>query len=358
MAEKTGIEWTDSTWNPVRGTKGRHWCTKVSEACKFCYAEKINIRFSKIPYVAGADTLRIDDEALRLPLKWQKGRRIFVCSMTDLFHETLPFEEIDKVVAVMILARQHTFQLLTKRPARMRKYFNDEELLTRLSAAFGNMLDGEWIWTKRGKRWRPYIENEISRALGEWGDQDLLFGDDPRPADYQRDTLPASNIWHGTSVENQEWADVRIPDILAINSVCRFISYEPALGPLLLDTGPRGGPPCFLSREVDHPEDAMLDWVIAGGESGQQARPPLPDWFRSVRNQCVAAGVPFFFKQWGEYIPAAGKISENAKLTTVCQADFTHFLMQRVGKKAAGNLLDGREHMEFPTHTGDQTDGT
>lgn len=233
MDANSSIEWTDATWNSVTG------CSKVSQGCKHCYAERIFNR----PYPGRDFTdVRTHPDRLEWPLKWRgskqaksEGRpsRIFVNSMSDLFHEKVPDEFIDKVFAVMAMAKQHTFQVLTKRPERMRAFLRN-----------------------------PY-----------WG----------RSA-----ALP--NVWLGVSVEDQPTADKRIPILLQTPAAIRFVSYEPAIGPVDFEqyTGYR--------RMRDFKE---LDWVIAGGESGPHARPSHPDWFRSVRDQCQAAGIPFLFKQWG-----------------------------------------------------------
>jgi protein gp37 len=214
MSDGSAIEWTDATWNPVRG------CTKVSPGCKHCYAETFAERFRGVPghpFGQGFD-LRLVPEALGLPLRWRAGRRIFVNSMSDLFHEAVPSEFIGQVFAVMAKASQHRFQILTKRSARMA---------------------------------------EVVAGLGV-----------PR------------NVWLGVSVESEPYA-VRIDDLRLVNAAVRFLSVEPLLGPL----------PSLNLRGIH--------WVIVGGESGPRARPMAPEWARSVRDQCVAAGVPFFFKQWG-----------------------------------------------------------
>lgn len=316
MGDKTGIEWTDATWNPVRG------CSRVSEGCRHCYAEQIAARFSGPgqPYEGLADRaksgskwtgkVRLIEEALDQPLRWRRPRRIFVNSMSDLFHENLPDEAIDRVFAVMALAPQHTFQVLTKRPDRM------------LEWSLRNATGGR-IFHLAGELGKP--------QSGAW----------PRP-----------NIWLGVSVEDQRAADERIPLLLQTPAAKRFLSCEPLLGPVDLSRCGKhytGSGPLHLWKTdlegnggwrqqhgaktgEDPPE---IDWVIAGGESRSGARPMHPDWARSLRDQCAAAGVPFFFKQWGEYLPDD-------------PAPDAHTAMRRVGKKAAGARLDGREHREFP----------
>jgi protein gp37 len=289
MGDQSKIEWTDATWNPIRG------CSRVSEGCRFCYAERVAARFSGIgmPYeglaVVKSDgphwtgEVRFIEERLGDPLRWRKPRRIFVNSMSDLFHEKLNTDAIVRICEVMGRAKQHIFQVLTKRPERMLG------LLTDLQAFGGN---------------------------------------------------PPGHIWWGVSVEDQATADERIPLLLQTPAAVRWVSYEPALGPVDFTAIRRTRAEGFM-RPLDGRFN-KLDWIVAGGESGHGARPAHPDWFRSVRDQCVAAGVPFFFKQWGEWRPKEkrgyGSIGFFNDGTEV----------ERVGKKAAGRLLDGREWNQYP----------
>lgn len=252
MSDKTGIEWTDATWNPVTG------CTKLSPAspgCANCYASTFAERFRGTPghYFERGFDVQLRPEKLDQPLRWRRPRRIFVNSMSDLFHDQVPDEYIAKVFAIMLLAQRHTFQVLTKRHGRMRALLN--------SHAF---------WT---------------RVLYEALDPELPAGD--------RDGLQLSlhylpNVWLGVSTENQQWADIRIPALLDTPAAVRFISAEPLLGPIDLDAIPVRGPD--------------LDWVIVGGESGPGARPMHPDWARGLRDQCNQTGVPFLFKQAGSVL--------------------------------------------------------
>lgn len=241
MSEKSSIEWTEATWNPVTG------CTQISPGCAHCYAKTFAERFRGVPghsYEQGFD-LRLWPERLDLPLRWTRPRTIFVNSMSDLFHEGVPDAFIISVFNVMGEASQHTFQVLTKRPER--------------AAALSPRLP--------------------------W----------------------ASNIWMGTSVENQRWIK-RVEMLRATGASVKFLSCEPLLGALRLDlTG--------------------IDWVIVGGESGPRARPMRVDWARDIHTQCRNASVPFFFKQWG--------------------AHNEHGI--RVGKGRAGRILDGRTWDEMPS---------
>jgi protein gp37 len=323
----TKIEWTDETWNPVTG------CTKVSQGCRACYAERLAPKVfagQRVPDMGGDDPyasrprvftdVRCHPERLDAPLHWKKPRRIFVNSMSDLFHEDVPDEFIDKIFAVMARCPQHTFQVLTKRPKRMLEYL--------------------------GWPFRP---------------ASILQIDHEAPPDLATGRWPLPNVWLGVSVEDQETADERIPLLLQTPAAVRFISAEPLLGPIDLD----GWLPGLF--EWKH-ERAMLGWVIAGGESGPKARPSHPDWFRSLRDQCAAAGVPYFFKQWGEHL--AGEFDKKQNTVIEWQDGRREWygdhqdikyadswlsnevdrlvIAYRIGKKKAGRLLDGRTHDEYP----------
>lgn len=266
MGAKTGIEWTQSTWNPTVG------CTKVSAGCDHCYAENLVNRFagtsSAFPTTFDIVNLR-SDRFLTQPLRWRKPRRIFVNSLSDLFHKDVPDEFIARVFAVMAACPQHTFQLLTKRHGRMRSM---------LSSA----------------RWP-----ELLTATGEW------------PPDLDPEQ-PLPNLWLGVSAENQDAADLRIPALLDTPAAVRWVSAEPLLGPIDLTRWTRqhdaacqdenGDPPwCTCGRD----RDGYLNWLVAGGESGAHARPLAGRWVRDIRDQCVTNNIPFLFKQWGGRSPKA-----------------------------------------------------
>jgi len=290
----TKIEWADKVWNPVTG------CTKVSEGCRNCYAELMASRFwgdRKFTDV------KIHPERLGQPLDWGKPTRVFVNSMSDLFHKDVPFQFIDSVFHIMRVADRHTFLILTKRPEIMLKFIE---------------------WQKK------------NTVRLDWENAH-------------------KNIWLGVSVENQKTADERIPLLLQAPAAVRFVSCEPLLGPVDLwkfatreetfgsmydHRGSYGYIPGFPKEPIKYHEG--IDWVIAGGESGKNARPMHPDWVISIRNQCMDAGVPFFFKQWGEWTYIGKQAVEDGNWINIGTT------MQRVGKKKAGRLLDGREWNEFP----------
>lgn len=337
MAENSKISWCDTTWNPLAG------CTRASAGCDHCYAAVMSLRLEamakadiaigknlgrKEKYLGVATKnkvgvpvfngkINLDYETLDEPKRWKRPRKVFVNSMSDLFHKDVPFSFVARVFAVMQITAQHTYQVLTKRPKRM-----------------------------------------------------LFF-----QREYYPNGFPA-NVWVGTSVEDQETADLRIPHLLKVEAVVRFLSMEPLLGKVLLDDGQNSWLTCDgRNRKANEGECcesyAMMgecfhgiDWVIVGGESGPNARPMHPDWARSIRDQCVAGGVPFHFKQWGEWLPSAWS-SEPTGQRELClnsKGDFVYaqvghavglrmpddVLVRKVGKHNAGRLLDGREWNQFP----------
>ncbi len=322
MSAKTGIEWTESTWNPVTG------CSKVSAGCKHCYAERDWRRLSantKTRYFGREFTdVQCHQDVLQLPLRWTKPRRIFVNSMSDLFHDAVPDEFIDQVFAVMALCPQHTFQILTKRPARLRTYI-------------------ETI-PARASRCRADLVVRLN-------DPDSVLG--ALRSDYEgAKPWPLANVWLGVSIEDQPAADERIPLLLQTPAAVRWISAEPLLGAIDIRR--------YLDVDLDRGlGEPWLDWVAAGGESGPHARPSHPDWFRSLRDQCQAADVPFLFKQWGEWEPREKWDAPVWKMVAIMPdgSDVDHdtapqdvggHRMARVGKKNAGRLLDGIQHDGYP----------
>lgn len=340
MSVKSSIEWTSATWNPIRG------CSRVSQGCVNCYAERIAARFAD--QHAGPPTLQGDtpdsdtrfaratesgprwtgrvqliESKLADPLRWKRRRLVFVNSMSDLFHEKLSDQDIDRVFAVMALSH-HTFQVLTKRPERMLRYM-------------------------RGRDWSDSVNWAHDRYVKRLDGPLHLAGEIVPP-------LP--NVWLGVSAENQATATERIPPLLETPAAVRFVSAEPLLGPVdfmaIKWTADQPMPalrPCIVwsgDRKITYQRPA-LDWVIVGGESGPHARPMHPAWAQSIRDQCQSSGVAFFFKQWGELVEMA-----QAPDATVREVDAAVNLSGHperffaVGKKRAGRQLDGRTWDQFP----------
>lgn len=247
MSDKSLIQWTDATWNPVRG------CTKISPGCKHCYAETFAERFRGVaghPYEQGFD-LRLVPEKLDEPLRWTKPRRVFVNSMSDVFHDGVPFEYVAAMLGVMAAAERHTFQVLTKRPERMREFF-------------------AWARRHRGQTPRSVCSQTASQLLHRKWDFAM-----------RQPHWPLPNVWLGVSVEDRKYGLPRIDHLREVPAAVRFLSIEP----LLEDLG-----------ELDL---TGIHWVIVGGESGRGARPFHVEWARSIVRQCKAAGVPPFVKQLG-----------------------------------------------------------
>lgn len=297
MSDNTGIEWTDATYNPVTG------CTEVSPGCDSCYAKTFAERWRGTPghYFENGFDVQLRPDKLTLPFSWKKPRRVFVNSMSDLFHKDVPDDYIAQVFAVMALTPRHTYQVLTKRHGRMRALLNSQE--------FVRLIDDHREQTK------------------------------PGCGDFQ---WPLRNVWMGVSVENQKWADIRVPALANTPAAVRFLSCEPLLGPVDVSD--------WLGTDIDEPG---IDWVIAGGESGRKARPMAPQWATGLRDQCVEADVPFFFKQWGEWAPTGylviGGTSKGTLLAGDPVDDMGHRVeLGRIGKKAAGRELDGRTWDQFP----------
>lgn len=315
---KTSIEWTDQTWNPITG------CTKVSPGCDHCYAENIAHRFDGTKAYPNGFDVTLRPERLRQPMSWRKPRRVFVNSMSDLFHDSIPDGFIGSVFDTMALAPQHTFQILTKRPGRMRS------LLTKWAGAAADS---------------PHAAASFRRNDMMWCEPSVW---------------PLPNVWLGVSVENQKWADVRIPQLLATPAAVRFISAEPLLGPVEpwhshCPTHDFAGGMCTFSC----PERRQVDWIIAGGESGHGARPMHPDWVRGLRDWCVDSDVPFLYKQWGEWAMAGpDDLAARDEVYLDAETGAGTFYVNRyrpgvqhlirVGKKNAGRELDGRIWDQFP----------
>jgi len=256
----TKIDWCDEVWNPVTG------CSKISPGCEHCYAERMAKRLAgRFGYPKrNPFCMTVHKNRMELPLRWKKSRRIFINSMGDLFHDAVPFRRVDGIIDVIAMCQQHTFLMLTKRPVHMKAYFDD---------------------------------------LGMNG------------------TLP--NLWLGVTVENSDYL-WRVKELLQIPAAKRFVSVEPMLGEIRFDRIPVD----MLKDGVEAALDMLfpkttLDWIICGGETGPGARPMMSEWVTSLRDQCVNADVPFFFKGWG---------------TALRPKDVTY------------QLIEGREWKQIPRH--------
>jgi protein gp37 len=255
MSDKSAIEWTDATWNPTTG------CTKVSPGCANCYIESTTpFRVQGRKFVSGHIPMKLHEGRLEQPLRWKKPKRVFVNSLSDLFHDEVPDSFIDQVFAVMAAAHRHTFQLLTKRPARMLSYLSDPAVEERI----------HWASLPLYGHTEDFDATVDSWVFGRW---------------------PLPNVWLGVSVENQHFADERIPLLLQTPAAVRFISAEPLIENILLED------------EYALPGDHFngIDWVIVGGESGPKSREFDVAWARSIVAQCKAAGVACFVKQLGAH---------------------------------------------------------
>lgn len=334
------IEWTDrSDWNPIRG------CTRVSPGCGGpgphggCYAEAMAARFSD-PAIGdksaqwghgyaertskgGRWTGKVEliEDRLTLPLRWKRPAKVFASSTSDFFHERLSDADIDQLFAVMAMAPHLTFQVLTKRADRMRSY------MARLTAG------GATRWAADILADAAHdigIDEDGCCAVANWINGFSRWAhmpDDGNPLDGSVQRWPLPNVWLGVSVEDQPRADERREDFRATPAAVKFVSYEPALGP------------------VDWTGWDFVNQIISGGESGPRARPNHPDWHRATRDFCAPRGIAYFFKQWGEWAPAP-EIIEASGPSFHRYDDGTW--LQRVGKKAADRLLDGVQHDGVP----------
>lgn len=298
----TKIEWTHRpetvgvTWNVMSG------CTPISEGCTHCYAKRMATRLAgRFGYPADEPfKVTLHEDRLDEPLTWKKPRTVFVCSMGDLFHDLVPETFQRAVWGIMKACPQHTFMVLTKRPELM----------------------------------KFRLERYVYPLIG---------------------VLP--NVWGLVTAENQEQADKRIPELLAIPFAVHGVSIEPMLGPV--NIAPHLSQWRYEDAEFPHPNN-RLDWVIVGGETGPGARPMHPEWARSVRDQCQQAGVPFFFKRWGNWIPQSQSWPARREILKHSPSwgewEYWHAPTQeldgesfyRVGPKAAGDLLDGQQYHEWP----------
>lgn len=323
MGTNSKIEWTDATWNPATG------CTPVSPGCRHCYAKSLSKRFPQIHGGGGQifEKIVLHPERLEQPRTWKKPRRIFVCSMGDLFHADVPFEFIHDVFDITQKAYWHEYLFLTKRPENMLNFIKTCCI----------HQGGETVQDGRCHHWMRW---------------------------------PLPNVWIGVTAESQQQADERIQVLLEIPAAVRFVSVEPMIGPVDLSgyfgTAINGG--AEVAHEYTY--NAGIKWVICGGENGPGARPMHPDWAYVLRDQCQGARVPFFFKGFGAWTPistdryeADGHLRFRGKKYPIRRIDSegrditnldglhnneTDSLVINVGKKQAGRMLDGTEFNQFP----------
>lgn len=341
----TSISWAEKPWNPVTG------CTPISEGCANCYAKRMAQRLrGRCGYPEDEPfKVTLHPDRLGEPLRMRKPSRIFVCSMSDLFHEDVPDAFINQVFAVMAMRPEHRFMVLTKRPERMKRY---------------------------------------SEAQAQLFPHGMLTASGNIP-------WPLPNVWLGVTTENQARADERIPILLQVPAAVRFVSCEPLLGPVDIESyltppSERICSNCWQYREADHQEApgtcadlgvstqpnaaacsgfedrwaddfesagewlGRIDWVICGGETGPGARPMHPEWVRSLRDQCQVSPTPFHFKSWGEWLPGSQECGCDAPPgdydgpTRLMKHMGNEETVERVGAKYSGSLLDGRTWDERP----------
>lgn len=333
MAKYSRIEWTDATWSPVTG------CAPISEGCQNCYARRMANRLrgrcgypKENPFKVTLHPERLDE-----PLKWRKPRKVFVCSMSDLFHPDVPFHYISNIFDIMCSWRW---------PNKEAERIGDESLLEDPGHTY-------MVLTKRPER----VQDWLQWLFEYWP------GDSPVNVNLSAEGHFGRHIWFGVTAENQQRADERIPILLQIPAAVRFVSVEPMLGPVDLSKWLGGtwycetcectvDPEFVPFSEIHYPCENYLDfipgidWVICGGETGPGARPMHPDWVRSLVLQCKNAGVPFFFKQHGEWLHETQGIDFHEGHKYYVWPDES--MSFRVGKKAAGRILDGRTWDEMP----------
>ena len=353
MAEHSHIEWTDATWNPITG------CSLASPGCTNCYAMKLaggrlrnHVSRAGLTQESKAGPIwtgevRFNEAWLAQPARWGRARLIFVCAHGDLFHESVPDEWIDRVWATMAVNTRHTFQVLTKRAARMRSY------VVGLQARLGGFMST--------------VAEHPTGARPLW---DLI--------DFAHFARPLPNVWLGASVEDQTRAEERLTDLARTPAAVRYVSYEPALG--AVDFRPWLWTSNSLNTPTEYPmvhgprfgeaivPAERIHQIIVGGESGPRARPMHPEWARKVRDDCTATDTAFLFKQWGSWAPTeqfdcdpsahkayAGELltmtgNESGPAVFAFPTTFVARpeLLRPIGKKAAGRILDGRTHDGTP----------
>ena len=344
MAE-SAIEWLwpkgfkGMAWNPITG------CTKTSPGCANCYAETMSIRFQGVQgyggnYLAGQPgqaAILFHEDRLQQPFHWKNPRCVFVNSVSDLFHEDVPFEWVEKILAVIALNPQHLFLALTKRPERMLEYFTMDRGISDVQSEVMAMAEAKFgiVWDARGSnpanyRPRPWNPESLARrrAFPGW---------------------PLPNLWLGTSVENQHFADIRLPILRRVPAAVRWASVEPMLGAIDFSKhferfDSQGRNVTGIPRMWDEDDTTSIDWAVFGGESGPGARPMHPGWLYQGIQVADAAGIPVFFKQWGNWRPRTLGDKGTVRMVkfkrgTPNPGELASARMVNVGKKKAGAKL-------------------
>lgn len=360
MGDKTGISWTHTrnqdgtitkgaTWNPVSG------CTKLTAECKFCYVERDWHRLTHLPAYKDREFTDIacHEDRLDQPLRWHRGRRIFVCSTSDLFHSEVPDEFIDQVFAVMSLSPQHTFLILTKRSARMLAYLSAKGRRSAIAQA---------------------ADKFPARHVVDWvradGITEVERGGDPHENAQWLPRWPLPNVQIGVTAGTQQTFDERVADLVQTPAATRWVSMEPLLESVDVQAlcnysgcGDHGGQAC----ENTKCSSRKIDWGVAGGESGPRARPMHPAWARSIRDKFGQFGVGFYFKQHGEWGEIDPRTWDGKSALMMLNNDGTSYCpdgaptpqmiedceggdwvcMARLGRSKTGELLDGVSHYDF-----------
>jgi protein gp37 len=352
----SAIEWTDHTWSPIRG------CTKVSAGCRDCWAKReVDQRWSHNPkspwYGRRFEDVTLNPQALAHVAGMPAGSKVFVCPRSDLFHEAVPFEYIAAVFGVMGLFRELTFQVLTKRAARMADFFNWVE----------------WEGRARYGAWHLCLMSLLKAGADAPMARLWKRAEPALRASEERDEAsawPLPNVWLGVTAEDQQALSDRLPHLLGSPAAVRWLSLEPLIGPVRLcdvecrswcladGPVPRGAslPPPATSVDALHgvvrhgggaraSRTAKVDWVVVGGERGPRARAMAEEWLRQIVADCQLATTPVFFKQWGDWVP-------RSQAPRAVPDVYPDVKVLRVGKRAAGARLDGREYRQFPVCPG------
>lgn len=346
MAETSDIDWTQATWNVITG------CSVISPGCKHCYAMKLaGGRLRNHPSRKGLTTptksgpvwtgeVRFNKGWLDQPLLWQRPRMIFPVAHGDLFHEAVPDEQIDQVFAVMALARHHSYQVATKRPDRAQRYMDERWQPAPAQVIAGLSIPAE----KVGEGRRSQVERACEPLLEKFAladTENAHLWDSEQACIAMKWQWPLPHVWIGTSIEDQPRADERRDPLAALARAGwnTWVSYEPALG------------------LVDWRTYGFIKWLVSGGESGSEARPSHPDWHRAARNFCLANGIPYFFKQWGNWLHQqqhdsagrlCGKVWHGGEDGERAFGWADGFDSIRLSKSDAGHYLDGGEWRQYP----------